>query len=397
MSCEPDALEQFAEEVRAFLREKLPPATAERSLAGFQVSREEQLAWHRALHERGWSAVNWPPEFGGPGWSAAERQIFDRECADAGAPLLVTIGLNQVAALLIAYGTDAQKARHLPGIRDGSSSWCQGFSEAQAGSDLANLRCAAVRQGDEYVVNGTKLWTTAAHYAQWCILLVRTSNAKRKQEGITILLLDMKTPGITVRPIIGLDGMHSLNELFLDDVRVPVTCRVGGENQGWSLMRVFLGHERISAAGIWKFKAHYRRLCALARNEMRGGTRLIDDRRFRDELALLEVRMRALEAILLDITYDDSLATGTTAALLKLAGTEVQQALLRLFSDAAGYYAIPFQPEVMRDGLSDHESIGPAFAAPATPNYLFWRKGSISGGSSEIMLNLIADAVLGRA
>jgi alkylation response protein AidB-like acyl-CoA dehydrogenase len=254
-----------------------------------------------------------------------------------------------------------------------------------------------VLEGHEYAVNGAKLWTTAAHYADWCILLVRTDSSGKKQDGITILLMDMKLPGITVRPIIGLDGMHSLNELFLDNVRIPIGCRVGEENRGWSLMRVFLGHERISAAGIWKFKAHFSRLCALARTEMRNGRPLIEQARFRDELAAIEIRMRALEAILLDIFEDPTRSTGIEASLLKLAGTEIQQELLRLTSDAAGYYAIPFLPEVMKTGWHEDDPIGPAFAAPATPNYLFWRKASISGGSSEIMLNMIADSILGRA
>lgn len=387
----------FRREVRDFLREALPPDMAERSRAGYHLSRDELLQWHRALHARGWAGVNWPVEHGGPGWTPIQRQIFDQSCAEAGAPILVMIGLNQTAALLFAFGSEEQKARHLPRILDGSETWCQGFSEPQAGSDLAALRCAAVREGDEYVVNGTKLWTTAAHYADQCILLVRTDSGGKKQHGITILLLDMKTPGITVRPIIGLDGMHSLNEMFLDNVRVPVGCRIGEENEGWSLMRVFLGHERISAAGIWKFKAHFARLCAIARSEMRNGRPLIEDRRFRDELAAIEIRMRALEAILLDIFEDPSRSTGIEASLLKLAGTEVQQELLRLTSDAAGYHALPFLPEIMKSGWGDEPPIGPEFAAPATPNYLFWRKGSISGGSSEIMLNMIADKVMGRA
>jgi alkylation response protein AidB-like acyl-CoA dehydrogenase len=386
----------FREEVRAFLRECLPRHLAERSIAGYHLWREELFGWHRALHNRGWAGVNWPVEHGGPGWTPMQRQIFDQECADAGAPILVMIGLNQTAALLFAFGTPEQKARHLPFILDGSQTWCQGFSEAQAGSDLANLRCAAVRDGDSYVVNGTKLWTTAAHYADWCILLVRTSGSGKKQEGITILLMDMTLPGITMRPIIGLDGMHSLNEMILDNVRIPVSCRVGEENKGWSMMRVFLGHERISAAGIWKCKAHFSRLCALARTEIRNGRPLIEEPRFRDELASVEIRLRALEAILLDIFEDSSRSTGIEASLLKLAGIEVQQELLRLTSDAAGYYAIPFLPDVMKTGWADEEPVGPSFAVPATPNYLFWRKGSISGGSSEVMLNMIADAVLGR-
>jgi alkylation response protein AidB-like acyl-CoA dehydrogenase len=389
-------LAAFRDGVRAFLRARLPPATAARAQAGYALERAELLAWHRALHAQGWIAPNWPEDRGGTGWTPMQRQIFEAECAEAGAPILVMIGLNQVAALLMQFGTDAQKQRHLPSILDGSEAWCQGFSEPQAGSDLANLRCQAVLEGEEYVVNGSKLWTTGAHYADWCILLVRTARLARKQEGITILLLDMKTPGVTVRPIIGLDGMHSLNEVFLDDVRIPIACRVGAQDHGWELMKSFLGHERISAAGIWKCKAHFARLCSVARTQQRNGRKLIEDPHFRDELAQCDIRLRALEAILLDIVDDPARATGIEASLLKLRGTELQLDLFRLLSDAAGLYAIPFLPEIMQSGWGPEPPIGPVFAAPATPNYLFWRKGTISGGSSEVMLNMIADAVLGR-
>jgi alkylation response protein AidB-like acyl-CoA dehydrogenase len=387
-------LDDFRGEVRNFLEENLSPELAERVQAGYYLTREELFAWHQALYRRGWSGTNWPVEYGGPGWTPMQKYVFEEECAKAGAPILIMIGLNQVAALLTAFGTEEQKKRHLPGILDGTHIWCQGFSEPQSGSDLASLKCPAVRVGDEYVVNGSKIWTTAAHWADWCFLLVRTDSSGRKQEGITILLLDMKTPGITVRPIIGLDGMHSLNELFLDDVRIPIDCRVGEENKGWGLMKVFLGHERISAAGIWKCKAHFARLTAIARRELRNGKPLIEHPRFRERLAWLDMRMRALEVILLGIIDSPEKAAGVEASLLKFRGTEIQQELLAMMSEAAGYYAVPFHPEVLRNGWSE-APIGPDFAAPTTPLYFFWRKASISGGSNEIMRNLIAQKVLG--
>ena len=389
-----DNLEAFRGEVRAFLAENLSRELAERVQAGYYLSKDELFGWHRALHRRGWSGINWPVEYGGPGWSPMQKYVFEEECAEAGAPIIIMMGLNQVAALLIGCGTDEQKKRHLPRILDGTDLWCQGFSEPNAGSDLASLKCPAVRDGDHYVVNGNKIWTTAAHWSDWCFLLVRTSNTGKKQEGITILLLDMKTPGITIRPIIGLDGMHSLNQLFLDNVRIPVDCRVGEEGKGWGLMKVFLGHERISAAGIWKCKAHFSRLVAIARREQRDGRPLIESPRFRDRLAWLEIRMRALEVILLGIINDPSKATGVEASLLKLRGTEVQQELLELMSEASGIYAIPFHPEVLREGWQD-EPIGPEFAATATPFYLFWRKATISGGSSEIMRTVISQTLMG--
>lgn len=394
MSAEVD-LDAFRQEVREFLAERLPPRTAERALAGYYLSRDEMLDWHRTLADRGWIGFNWPEEHGGPGWTPLQRYVFEDECARAGAPIINTVGLNQVASLLFAFGTEEQKRQHLPPIRQGSVMWCQGISETQSGSDLASLRCPAVRDGDEYVVNGSKIWTSGAHISEWCILVVRTDSSGRKHDGITILLLDMKTPGITIRPIVGLDGMHSLNEMFLDDVRVPVANRIGEENEGWRMMRVYLGNERISAAGIWKLKVHFSRLCSLARKEVRNGRPLIENRRFRDDMARTLIRMRALEVLLLDIIDKPEKATGVEASVLKLRGTELQQDLLRMLSDAAGYYALPFFPDTMKDGWGDQDPVGPEFAAPSTPNYLFWRKATISAGSSEIMLNLIARNVLG--
>ena len=390
---DPQEPETFRQEVRDFLAANLSPEMAERVQAGYYLSKDEMTAWHRKLHARGWAGINWPKEYGGSGWSPMQKYVFEEECAAAGAPLLIMIALNQVAALLIAHGTPEQKQQHLPRILDGSDMWCQGFSEPNSGSDLASLKCAAVREGEHYVINGNKLWTTAAHWSNWCFLLVRTSSDGPKQEGITILLLDMNTPGITVRPIIGLDGMHSLNQVFFDNVRVPVDCRVGVEGKGWALMKVFLGHERISAAGIWKCKAHFARLVAIARREQRNGKTLIDNARFRERLAWIEIRMRALEVILLGIVNDPSKATGIEASLLKLRGTQLQQELLLMMSEAAGQYALPFHPEVLRAGWSE-EPIGPEFATPATPAYFFWRKATISGGASEIMRTVIAQTVL---
>jgi alkylation response protein AidB-like acyl-CoA dehydrogenase len=323
-----------------------------------------------------------------------QKYVFEDECAKAGAPILIMIGLNQVAALLIAFGTDAQKQAFLPRIKDGTNIWCQGFSEPQSGSDLASLKCPAVRVGDEYRVTGSKIWTTAAHWADWCLLLVRTDSSGKKQEGITILMLDMKTPGITVRPIIGLDGMHSLNEVFLDDVRIPVTNRIGEEGKGWGMMKVYLGHERVSAAGIWKCRAHFERLRAVAQQQRDGNVRLIDKPRFRERMGWLEIRIRALEVILMDVINEPSKATGIEAAMLKLRGTELQQECLEMMSEAAGYYGIPFHREALSEGWSG-EPIGPDFATPVTPFYLFWRKATISGGSSEIMRNLIGNSLLG--
>jgi alkylation response protein AidB-like acyl-CoA dehydrogenase len=388
-------LEEFRLEVRAFLKEKLSPTVAERVKSGFYLSKQELFSWQQELHKKGWIGVNWPKEYGGPGWSPMQIYIFEDESAKAGAPILYVQGLNQVAALLINFGTDEQKRRYLPRILDGTEVWCQGFSEPESGSDLASLKCHAVRSGDNYVVNGTKIWTTIAHWSDWCFLLVRTDRGGRKQDGITILLMDMKLPGICVRPVIGLDGMHSLNQVFLDNVHIPVSHRVGEENRGWDLMKVVLGTERISAAGIWKAKAHFERLCTIAKSEMREGRPLIERPRFRQRLAWIGLRLRALEEILLSVLDDPEKMSGVEATLLKLRGTQTQQDILEMISEAAGYYGLPFHPEVMQVGWAAEEPIGPAFAAPATPFYLFWRKSSISGGANEIMRNMIAHTLFG--
>lgn len=390
-----ESLDDFRDEVRQFLKMELSPELAERSQSGFYLSKEELFGWQQKLFKKGWVGVNWPEAYGGPGWTPMQKYIFEDECAKAGAPILIMLGLNQAAALLINFGTDEQKKRYLPHIQDGTETWCQGFSEPGSGSDLASLKCAAVRDGDHYVVNGTKIWTTVAHWSDWCFLLVRTDNRGRKQDGITILLMDMKLPGITIRPIIGLDGMHSLNQLYLDNVRIPVSQRVGDEGRGWDLMRVVLGTERISAAGIWKAKAHFERLCSIAKAEMRDGRPLIEQPRFRQRLAWLQLRLRALEDILLDVLDDPGKMAGIEASLLKMQGTRLQQDLLEMISEAAGPYALPFLPDVMKDGWGDEEPIGPDFAAPATPFYFFWRKSSISGGANEIMRNMIAHTLLG--
>lgn len=388
-------LEQFRLEVRAFLREKLAPEVAERVKAGYYFSKDELFLWQRELFKKGWIGINWPKEFGGPNWTPMQKCIFEDECAKAGAPVLITLGLNQGAALLINFGTEKQKNRYLPRILDGTETWCQGFSEPGAGSDLANLKCAAKRDGDCYVINGTKIWTTAAHWADWCFLLVRTDSSGRKQEGITILIVDMKLPGITIRPIIGIDGMHSLNQVFFDDVRVSTEQRVGEENRGWDLMKVVLGTERISAAGIWKAKAHFERLCEISKRNGKNDRRLIDHPRFRDRLALVGLRLRAAEGLLLEVLVNSEKIQGIDAHVLKLIGTHLQQDILGMISEAAECYALPFDHQVLREGWGNDDPIGPGFAAPSTPFYLFWRKSSISGGASEVIRNMIAHTLLG--
>lgn len=389
-------LDSFREEVRSFLAANLPPETARRVKSGYYVSRDEIMDWHRALAARGWAVQNWPVELGGTGWSLMQKYIFDEEAAKAGAPLIPGAGINMVGSLLINFGSDEQKERFLPAIRSGDAIWCQAWSEAGAGSDLANVRCRAVRDGDDYVVDGSKLWASFAHRSGWCMLLVRTSSEGRKQDGITVLLVDMKTPGMTVRPIVSLDGMHSLNEIIFDGARVPVSNRVGEEGRGWPMMRgIVLDHERLSAAGINKAKSYLERLYAIARNPGEGRTSLLERPHFRRRLAWLEIRLRALHTLNLEILTTPRDAWGTIPSVLKLRGTSLQQDILEMISEAAGAYGIAFNPDAMRNGWGDEAPIGPEYATATTPNFFYTRHLTISGGASEIHRNMIAKSALG--
>ena len=386
----------FRAEVRDFLRRALPPDLAARVRAGHTLSREELMGWHRALHRQGWVAMHWPAAHGGPGWSIAEKYVFEEECALAGAPGLIPMGLTIIGPLLIAFGTPDQQARFLPRILDGSEIWCQGWSEPEAGSDLASLRCRARREGDEYVVTGTKIWTTFAQWADWCMLLARTSTGARRQEGITILLVPMSLPGISVRPLPSLDGMHVLNELRFEEVRVPATLRVGEEDRGWGLLKATVGHERILNADVGRCRAMLDRLLTMARRTTRDGRAMIEEPAFRHRLARAEIRLLALESLVLRAIAAADPANGPDAPLIKIRGTELQQELAWLLSEAAGPYGLPYHREVLTEGW--HEPpIGPPEAATLTPFYLFWRKASISAGTNEIMRNLIARRLLDEA
>ncbi|NMJ44449.1 pimeloyl-CoA dehydrogenase large subunit [Roseomonas sp. JC162] len=385
-----DELDGFRAEVRGFLTSALPRALAARAKAGHTLSRDELMFWHRVLHERGWVAPGWPRDYGGAGWTILQRHIFDEESARAGAPSVIPMALTIVGPLLIAHGTDEQRARYLPRILDGSEIWCQGWSEPEAGSDLASLRCHAERVGDEYVINGTKIWTTFAQWADRCMLLARTASGDRRQFGITILLVDMRRPGVSVRPLPSLDGMHVLNQVYFDDVRVPVSDRVGLEDQGWGLLKSTVGHERILNADVGRARAMLDRLIRI----VQAGPGAQPGLRIR--IARAAIRFRALETLVLRALDSPDPANASGASLIKVRGTELQQELSWLMSEALGLYGLPLLPDVMQDGWQDETPIGPEDAATVTPFYLFWRKASISAGTSEIMRNLIAQQVLGR-
>ena len=384
----------FRDEVRAFLRDKLPERLSSRIQQGKRLSKEDQVQWMRVLNERGWLAPGWPEEYGGTGWSTVQKHLFEEECFAAGAPRPVAFGLRMVAPVIIKFGTPEQKARFLPRILNCDDWWCQGYSEPGAGSDLASLKTRAVREGDHYVVSGQKIWTTLAHYADWMFCLVRTDAEAQQQRGISFLLIDMKTPGITVRPIITLDGEHEVNEVFLDNVRVPVENLVGRENEGWTCAKYLLTHERTTIAGIANSKAMLNNLKALAREERRNGRPMIEDPLFRAQLADVEIQLMAAEMSNLRTlaAARDGGAPGAESSILKIKGTEIRQTIAYLMSKVVGSYALPFLEDEI--GYGDGPPLHGDYSATATYQYLDSRKASIYGGSNEIQKNIIAKMIL---
>ncbi|WP_119155118.1 acyl-CoA dehydrogenase family protein [Caldimonas tepidiphila] len=384
----------FREEVRAFLRDKLPEAIRAKVMNSQHLTREEHLQWQRTLHERGWGGPGWPKEFGGPGWNAVQQYIFEEECAAAGAPRLIPFGIKMVAPVIMAFGSPEQQRRFLPRISAAEDWWCQGYSEPGAGSDLAALKTRAVRQGDHYVVNGQKTWTTLGQHADWIFCLVRTDPEAKKQSGISFLLIDMKSPGITVRPIITLDGAHEVNEVWFEDVKVPVENLVGEENKGWTYAKFLLGHERSNIAGIGIAKRELARLKQIAASERKDGRPLLEDPLFSAKVAQVEIDLMALEMTNLRVlsAENEKRAPGPAASILKIKGTEIQQAITELLVQAVGPYGIGFQP---RAAAGEEEAVGPDYAVPLAAHYCNMRKLSIFGGSNEIQKNIISQMILG--
>jgi alkylation response protein AidB-like acyl-CoA dehydrogenase len=354
------------------------------------------VRWQNALNERGWLAVHWPKEYGGTGWGPVQRHIFDEEITAAGAPTIVPFGVSMVAPVIIKFGTEEQKRRYLPRILNNEDWWCQGYSEPGAGSDLAGLKTRAVRDGDHYVVNGQKTWTTLGQYANMMFCLVRTDPAAKKQEGISFLLIDMDTPGITVRPIITLDGEHEVNEVFLEDVRVPVENLVGEENRGWTCAKYLLTYERTGIAGIGHAKAALRHLKSVASRQVANGRPLIEDPIFRTRIAEIEIDLMALEMTNLRVVAaaQGGGVPGAESSILKIKGTEIRQAITDLLRRAVGPYALPFVSEAL-DAEAQIEPVGPEYAAPLASQYFNRRKLSIYGGSNEIQKNIISKMILG--
>jgi alkylation response protein AidB-like acyl-CoA dehydrogenase len=390
----------FREEVRAFLRRQLSPSISQKVLNGYELGREDHVQWQRRLHERGWGGMSWPVEFGGAGWNSVQQYIFEEESALAGAPRLIPFGIKMVAPVIMTFGSAAQQQRYLPKISAGEEWWCQGYSEPGAGSDLASLKTRAVRDGDAYVVNGQKTWNTLGQYADWIFCLVRTDPNAKQQSGITFLLIDMKSPGITVRPITLLDGGHEVNEIWFENVRVPVENRVGEENRGWTYAKFLLAHERTNIAGIGSAKRELARLKNIAATERRHGRPLIEDPLFAAQIAQVEVDLWALEITNLRVLSAErrSPGAGPEASILKIKGTEIQQSISELMMRAVGPYALPFRREAMEAGWQSdpgRDMSGPRYAATLASAYFNQRKLSIFGGTNEIQKNIISKIVIG--
>ncbi len=386
-------LEAFRAEVRSFIEENLSPRSKRRSEQGLRIEKCDYIDWFKALYAKGWITPGWPLEHGGCDWTALQRYIFEEECFIGGAPP-VTGGMNMIGPVLIAFGSEQQKADYLPRMRRGDLWWAQGFSEPDSGSDLASLSTRAVRDGDEYVVNGTKIWTTLAQYADMIFCLVRTDpDAPKKQQGISMLLIDMKAPGVEIKRIMTIDGSGELYQTFFDDVRVPAANLVGEENKGWTYAKYLLGFERFGIAGIGLSKRQLARVKRILKAE-----NLIDLPRWRDRLAKIESSLMALEFTAIRLLQEnEGKAPGVESSLLKIKGTEIRQELYYMAKKAVGLYAIPYFDDVMHDGWADDNNpIGPDHATTTAANYLENRKISIYGGANEIQRNVLAQSLLGK-
>ena len=388
--------QSFREEVRSFMAEQLPADIKQKMELGQSLTKDDYQRWMKILSGRGWLAAGWPEEHGGPGWTPAERYIYDQEYGRHNCPRVLPFGVTMVGPVIIAFGNEEQKAEYLPKIRNADVWWCQGYSEPGAGSDLASLKTKAVKENGHYIVNGQKTWTTMAQYADWIFCLVRTSDEGKPQEGISFLLIDMKTPGISVKPIVTMDGGAEVNEVFLDDVKVPIENRIGDENKGWTIAKYLLGHERTGIAEVGKSKRQLQRVKDIAAAETLDGMPLIEDPAFREKIAGVEIEMLALDATILRMVSAEGAGKppGPEASLLKIKGVELQQAITELLLEAIGNYGSPYIREAMDHGWNE-PPIGPEYAAPIAPHYFNWRKSSIYGGSNEVQRGIIAKMVLG--
>jgi alkylation response protein AidB-like acyl-CoA dehydrogenase len=392
----------FQEEVRDWIVANMPPEVAEESRRSrtSHVSKERLLQWQKKLAGKGWLCPNWPTEYGGPGWTSTQKFIFEMEMARADSPYLSSFSIKMVAPVLMKYGSEAQKRRFLPKIASAEELWCQGYSEPGSGSDLASLRTKAERQGDHYVVSGQKIWTTNAHFADWIFCLVRTSNEGRRQEGISFLLIDMKSPGIRIDPIYLVDGTrtpmrHEVNQVFFTDVKVPVENLVGEENKGWTYAKYLLEFERGGQAHGPRLRKAFRHLQTLARTQFNEGGPLTANANWREKMAALEIEIDAVE--MNELMFYSSLKTGDApgnmASIVKMRGTEVGQKVTELAVEAVGWYGAPFTE--LRNYDSNIVPVGGDYVDDVSPRYFNHRKTTIYGGSSEVQRNVLAKAMLG--
>jgi alkylation response protein AidB-like acyl-CoA dehydrogenase len=386
----------FREEVRTFVQTRLPQDIRERVLNFRRVGREDYVRWQNILHSHGWGAPSWPVEYGGTAWNALQRNIFDEETFSGGAPRQMPFGLTLVGPVIQKYGRSDQKAYFLPKILTLEHWWCQGYSEPGAGSDLASLTTRARKEGNRYVVTGQKTWTSFAHWANWIFCLVRTASGGRPQAGISFLLIDLNTPGVKVSPIRTLDGGSDVNDVFFEDVEVPVENLIGEENQGWSIAKFLLGNERMNVAALGNCKRLAHRVKEIARSESKRGRPLIEDVRFRDKLARVEMDLIAHEwSVLRTIAMEmGGEPIGPLASILKIRSSEIQQDLSELAMECAGPYALPYVMEAL-EGTSRVDTASSAVLNALAAQYFDWRKISIYGGSTEIQKNIIGKMIFG--
>lgn len=388
----------FRDEVRTFFENEFPQDVLDKQRRAIPLTREDFVSFHKVLYKKGWAAPNWPKELGGTGWTPVQKFIFAEEQGRVDAPPALSFGVNMVGPVIYSFGSAEMQKRFLPDILEFNTWWCQGYSEPGAGSDLASLKTRADRDGDHYVINGTKTWTTLGQYADWIFCLVRTSSdVARRQEGISFILVDMKTPGITVKPIILMDGEHEVNEIHFEDVRVPAENLVGEEGKGWTYGKVLLQHERTGASQVGKSKYRVNRLRAQASKSVRGAAPLAEDMNFMRKLAEVEVKLKALEYTDLRIlaSVASGKAPGPESSILKLVGTEIVQAIDTLYMEAAGYYALPYVPEQYDVDFADDLRVGEGNETDAALEYFNNRKHTIFAGSNEIQRNIISKHVLG--
>ena len=382
----------FREDKRAWVRANLPVEISHKVHNALRLSRDDMQSWAKILGKKGWLGHGWPKQFGGPGWNAVQKHLFEEECALAGAPRVVPFGPVMVAPVIMAFGTAEQQQRFLPGIASGEVWWSQGYSEPGAGSDLASVKCKAQRVGDTYIVNGQKTWTTLGQYGEWIFCLVRTGTEGKPQAGISFLLIDMKSPGVSVRPIVLLDGEAEVNEVWFDKVEVPANNLIGEEHKGWTYAKHLLSHERTNIADVNRAKRELERLKRIAKTEG-----VWEDARFRDEIAKLEVDVVALEMLVLRVLSAEKSGKNSLdiAGLLKIRGSEIQQRYSELMMLAAGPYSLPFIAEAMEAGWQgDYPGAG-LHCAPLASTYFNLRKTTIYGGSNEVQRNIVSQFVLG--